>query len=302
MIREIDTVTIYIGRKKYILPYRIRTYEDLNEQQIKILRKRVSSKFVDGKRLYLKEIENVPLEERTENIINIFKIKMPEGRSLEEHLLFLWETKFFQKNQQEELTDECTHVLEALANYYIAGHEGDLILDKNDWERIRKYEVASFNEEISDDAVCDDNEKRMTIDKMDKDKKAKKEAYYKGQTLRWKNSRTKKLDNIRSYDNFYETEMVILGEKVLVSPRMRVKYDRVIDCSKPYQVLWATVDTTGSFIFDDKCFIAKSKEYKCNPLADEGFCQDKILCYEQNGKYFFFDMMINQVKEVEEKE
>jgi hypothetical protein len=108
------------------------------------------------------------------------------------------------------------------------------------------------------------------------------------------------MDRIYTYDNTEEIEEWILDTKVKIKPRVPVKYERLINPKEPFIAEWCRVDVDGYFTFNDKCWQVKDKVYKCNPLADKGFVQDKILCYEQYDKYYFFDMNINGLKEVKE--
>ena len=300
----IDSKKVFINNKKRNLVYRVRHYEPKEEGRIFLSEKnrRASSKTIEGKTYYLTKIEDVELDERKEKIEKIFQEKLHSGNTLLEEIEFLWETKFCHKNQGDKLEDFCSKVLSALADYYIAGHEGEFILDERLWERIKNYEVANFETDANINTEFTDEEKanKPEINKISKNKRKKRDRKFVGQTKRWKNSTTCRMDKIYSYDNTKPEREFILGKYVDIKPRVAVKYDRKIDKSKPYLSSWETVDTDGFFLFNDKIFIVKDKQYKCNPLADKGFVQDKILCYMQDDKYYFYDMEVKELKEVRE--
>lgn len=298
-----DNKNININGKNEHLCYRKRIYEKNSEhKRIKINEKnrRVSSKKIDNEIYYLTEIIDTPLETRINTIEKIFKTPCKENRTLEEEIEFLWETKYCFKSQNDNLNDFCSKTLETLADYYIAGFEGENILDQRRWEQIRKYEVASLVENMTDDIADAEEERVTTINVLSKQQRKKRDKQNVGQTKRWKNSLTRAMDRIYTYDNTEEIEEWILDTKVKIKPRIPVKYERLINPKEPFRAEWCRVDVDGYFSFNNKCWQVKDKAYKCNPLADKGFVQDKILCYEQYNKYYFFDMNINGLKEVKE--
>ena len=291
-----------INRTKYKLLYRTRIYKNINGEAVyKEKNKRIGKKTIDGKKLMLVEVTNVPLEERKQHIDEILNTKTADGRTYLEYLVDdVWDNKIC-KSQSNEVMDECSVTLEKLADYFLSGFEGDNILNSNSWERIKKYEVSSFeqmsfNDEDTD--FTDKSQKSYDKKKMSSDEKISFKKQNFGQITRWKNSRTKKLDNIYSYDNENTVEEWICEKKIVVTPRLKVKYNRIINIEIPFDSKWCTVSVDGSFEFDNKNWLVSSKQYKCNPLMDTGFVQDKILCYKQNNEYYFFDMMIDQVKKI----
>ncbi len=297
-----DYKTIYGDRKSLKLVYRKRHYKEDQDNYIRLQEKnrRASSKTIDGKKFYLTKIEEQPVKERIEQIYKILDETIDSGKTLAEEIESLWETKYCHKNQSDSLDDYCSRILESYADYILAGNEGDTILDTRRWELVKKYEVASLIEDMSSDVSDEEKTNKPSIETINKKARKKRDRQNIGQTKRWKNSTTCRMDKIYSYNNTKSEREFILGKYVDIKPRVAVKYDRKIDKSKPYLSSWETVDTDGFFLFNDKIFIVKDKQYKCNPLADKGFVQDKILCYMQDDKYYFYDMEIKELKEVRE--
>lgn len=249
---------------------------------------------------YISEIKEESVEEKIKNIETFLALDFKDNKTIEEDIFEYWFDTACHKNQNNKLNDKCSNLLDRMADYFLYGLEGDNILDTKRWEKIKKYEVASFVNEIDDD--IEPSEEKNTYEKRKMNSKDKKyfKKHNKAQISRWRNSLTRAMDRIYTYDNTEEIEEWILDTKVKIKPRVPVKYERLINPKEPFIAEWCRVDVDGYFTFNDKCWQVKDKVYKCNPLADKGFVQDKILCYEQYDKYYFFDMNINGLKEVKE--
>lgn len=295
-----DTISFVVNNTEYNLKYRDRVYTECSaDEKIKIKNKRVGRITVDGKKYYLSSIENIPIEQRNENIELILEQKCKNGCTFLDNILDCWHRKS-EKTKDDYLYDEASFSLEKLADYILSGNEGSDILDKKNWERVKEYEVASFDHMTFDDEnleITDSGIKTYEKNKLTKEQKKKRESSNSGQTKRWNNSITKKMDSIVSYSNIKETEEFILGKQVTINPRVEVKYDRLINPNIYYVVSWCNVNEDNEFEFNGKTFSVIAKEYTTRKKGHLYFIQDKILCYYQDEKYFFFDMNINKIKD-----
>lgn len=255
----------------------------------------------DNIKRYVKQVEEVSLEYRTKEINKIFEQVIADGDTYYDSVNKLWDLKYCHKSQSDELEDICSKSLEALADYFLSGFEGEDILDSKRWEKIRRYEVASLVEDYDDSEYESSGNGGYEKRKMTEHAKKQFEHDNKGQISRWNNSTTKKLGEIVSYDNYYEEEVYILDKKHVIHPRVRVVKNRIIDKDIPYMAEWCTVDVDGNFSFDGIEWQVLDSQYDCNPLADSGIVQDKILCFVQNEEYYFFDMNIDRMKKVEKR-
>lgn len=300
-----DTFSFVVNNTEYNLKYRDRIYtECATDEKIKIKNKRVGRITVDGKKYFLSSIENISTEQRNENIEFILNKKCKNGCSFLDNLIDCWERKS-EKTKNNFLHDESSLSLEKLADYILSGNEGSDILDKKSWERIKEYEVASFDHMTFDDEnldITDSNTKTYEKNKITKDQKKKRDALRSGQTKRWNNSTTKKMDSIVSYSNIKDTEEFILGKQIIIKPRIEVKYDRLIDPNRPYVVSWCNVNEENEFEFNQKKFTVIAKQYTSRQKGHLYFIQDKILCYFQDNNYFFFDMNIDRISEEDIRE
>jgi hypothetical protein len=290
-----DLYNLFVLGVKHELVYRTRKYEhipDPTPERIKIIKgngykiKTIKADNITGY-YYLQEAHLVPLEERINNISDILNKETQDGTTLLEYLQCRWETKHCIKSTAVELSDECSILLEILASYYIGGYEGDTILDQKRWEKIRQYECVSYNDEITEKL---DNH-------VERDAQSKKPITKKKQAIAptWSKTRSHRMNLLYSChapepQDFYDCWS---GKFVSFVPSQTMERKGKIDKEHSYIAEWCYVDSDRKFEFNGGEYHVASDKYDPK-LGYESM--DKILCYSQFGRDYFYDMDIFPIK------
>lgn len=143
------------------------------------------------------------------------------------------------------------------------------------------------------------------IEKVEKKKAKARKRYKDSKTYRMEKMygtrpvRTYRLKRVYDVD---ESGKKKAAKNVFGQPIWDVEYITIggktglIDPDKPYKWSWATVDTDGNFSFLGVKYTIDMKENPQYTVGEDNKCQmDKVLCYQVDGKNYFFDQDIKEL-------
>lgn len=311
---EYKDYVVKINNKEIRLVYKIIQYQllknqtgeyvkKLRKQNIKIKAFKFKNKNTDEVqiyyyKLYAEKIFN--LKYRYKRIMGILnKIDDSTGKEVVNNILYVWENKNYHKTNKNKLKDKESTILDILGSYYLAEFEQEYILTKKKEKEIEKYEILKSNIFKTIEKV--DKKYKRGIEISIKQQIEKWQQKNRMQTKRWKKSKTYKINQLYSYDNYrdrhYEWDFV--KEKwIYCDKKYQITKKRLINPKQPYVAKWCLVDTDGVFEFNKQKYLISNelKQYQKKEISykifKDEYEMDKILVIEQGNKKYYFDQNI----------
>lgn len=278
------------------LPLRDCVYKEINDlEYMQLEDKRINAKIYKGKYYKMTECKIYDDNEKllfVEEFLNSTNMIEHDSELLEQFdnnrdYLLEESNKCLPQNNSQKITSTYTRALELISTY----------LCEDDFKEYKHSTLESYENDTGEkyryNSVTENDDCKLS------------------KNVSWNNSKTKKLNDLFSYDNFKDIKYVKMwldGNKEHSLKKYHIKRDRLINSYEPYTAEWKTIDVDGCFEFKGLKFNAmkfnpqyKGEKYSDNMYKDE-FSMDKVLCIEQYGEYYFFDENIDRIAmfEIEE--